>query len=481
MQYWKPDSGDEFAGDMMPYWDGKRFHLFYLLDRSHHAEQGGLGGHQWAHASTSDLVEWEHHPLAVPIGEPGSVDQHGICTGSIFEQDGVYHAFYATRLKRPDGSVYEALCRAVSRDLIHFDKSPDNPMFGAPPGLDPRNHRDPFVFLYPETGPFHMLVTASGEAGASAGDGLERGVLAHYTSDDMDQWHYEGPFLALDKDPTPECPEHFFWNGWWYLVFSQWAEMQYRISRHPLGPWEKARRVTIEGENLAVPRTASFTGGRRLAVGFLRWRQNSRDDGEYVYAGNTVFRELLQDPDGTLTTRFVPEMMPRTGPPIPWRRQDERAEGVREDNGVIYLDAPEGVAMARLSDTPADGILSCRITPQAGTTEYGLLLRADAQMETGYRLSFFPLEKRVTLQRSSETNPRPRAAVYDVEGLDQSTHVVVCLKDSLIDVCVNDRHTLIERCFDHRGMNLGLFVRAGGARIENPSISPLLSWHDNDK
>ena len=52
MQYWKPEAADEFVGDMMPYWDGRRFHLFYLLDRGHHAEQNGLGGHQWAHAST---------------------------------------------------------------------------------------------------------------------------------------------------------------------------------------------------------------------------------------------------------------------------------------------------------------------------------------------------------------------------------------------------------------------------------------------
>jgi len=36
LQYWKPDADNEFAGDMMPYWDGETFHLFYLLDRDHH-------------------------------------------------------------------------------------------------------------------------------------------------------------------------------------------------------------------------------------------------------------------------------------------------------------------------------------------------------------------------------------------------------------------------------------------------------------
>lgn len=74
MQYGKPPHKDEFAGDMMPFWDGERFHLFYLLDRQHHAAQGGLGGHQWAHAATLDLKQWQHYPLALPIGEPGTVD-----------------------------------------------------------------------------------------------------------------------------------------------------------------------------------------------------------------------------------------------------------------------------------------------------------------------------------------------------------------------------------------------------------------------
>lgn len=466
MQYWKPAAEEEFAGDMMPFWDGARFHLFYLLDRHHHAEQGGLGGHQWAHASTEDLVQWEHHPLALPLGEPGSVDQHGICTGSIFEHMGMYHAFYATRIKRPDGSVYEAVCRAAGRDLIHFDKSPENPMFAAPPGLDPRSHRDPFVFRHTETGKFHMLVTAS-RLPAAPDEGGERGVLAHYTSEDLDEWRYEGPFLPLDKDPTPECPELFFWNGWWYLVYSQGAQMQYWVSRDQTGPWRRAQRDTIEGPNLAVPRTAAWTGGRRLAVGFLSWRRDSRDDGGYVYAGSAVFRELLQDADGTLATHFVPEMMPPTSPPLPWRVTSSGT--VYEAGSTILLD---GGAMVQAPDVPADALLTCRIVPSAGTGEYRLLLRADERLATGYCLRFLPQEGRAALERWPDGEMR--AVAEGVEGLDRAVEVAVCLKGSVIDVCLNERHTLIERCFDHRGSHLGLFAQAEEARTENLRLAPLL-------
>ncbi len=405
----------------MPYWDGQTFHLFYLLDRDHHAEQGGLGGHQWAHASTTDLVQWTHHPLALPVGLPGSVDQHGICTGSIFAHEGVYHAFYATRVRAEDGSVSEIVCRAISKDLIHFDKSPDNPQFSAPPGYDPGNLRDPFVFRHAETETFHMLVTASR-------GGL--GVLAHFTSENLDDWTVQEPFLVGRDRHSPECPEHFFWNGWWYLVTSHDGQLEYRISRGPLGPWQAARRETIEPSTLKVPRTAEFTGGQRIAVGFLPWREGSRDSGDFVYAGNVVFREVLQDADGTLSTRFVPEMV------------------------------------------PAGGTLTCRLVPNGGLGEFGLLLRANPAEESGYRLCFLPAEERVTLQSWPAQPGIAPIVLTEVEGLNAPLELTVCLQDSIIDVCLNGQRTLIERGFDHSGTQVSFFATNESARLEDLKISP---------
>lgn len=468
MQYWKPDAANEFAGDMMPYWDGERFHLFYLLDRDHHAEQGGLGGHQWAHASSVDLIVWEHHPLALPIGEPGSVDQHGICTGSIFEHEGTYHAYYATRIKRPDGAHYEAICQAASHDLIDFVKSPFNPMFAPGPDLNPADHRDPHLFRDPETGLFHMLVTAQ-KAARHSENSLNRGILAHYLSRDLQQWEAQSPFLTPGDNPVPECPEHFYWNGFWYLVYSGGGQMEYRLSEHPLGPWRRARRDTIEdGRSLSVPRTAAFRGGRRIAVGFLPWRSPEKDDAGYVYAGSAVFRELGQDADGTLTTRFVPEMLPRTGAPIPLPAGD----GVSA--GEIPLASPEGVTIAPIPGTPADCVIRLRITPAPHTGQAGLLLRVNDQMDQGYRLCFLPGEGRILLQRWPEGYAKPAATIYVLDGLEETIDVVVCMKGSIIDVCINERRTQVERFFERRGTHLGLFVRAGQARFERLSISPII-------
>ena len=143
-------------------------------------------------------------------------------------------------------------------------------------------------------------------------------------------------------------------------------------------------------------------------------------------------------------------MMPLTGLPLPVA-------------GVFPL----------ISLVPADAVLSCRLVPDAGAGEYGLLLRADEAAQTGYRLTFHPQEGRVTLHfwpKAGET----RAVADDVEGLDRAVNVVICMKDSVIDVCLNDRHTLIERCFDHRGTCLGLFAEAGKVRVEDLNVAPLV-------
>lgn len=453
MQYWKPEDPREFVGDMMPFWDGKRFHLFYLLDHDHHADQDGLGGHQWAHAASADLVNWEHYPLAVPIGAPGSVDRYGICTGSIFEHDGVYHAFYATRIKQNDGSVAEMLCQASGTDLVHFEKSPQNPMFGAGEGFEARNFRDPFVFLHEANEEFQMLVSSSSVE--------DRGVLAHYTSRDLRAWQLRGPFLPPAEDyHVPECPEVFQWNDWWYLIYGHNQQLEYWIARDSLGPWIRARRDGIEGKNFVVPRTAGFTGNRRLAVGFLQWKRDDRDEEEYVYAGNAVFRELIQDPDGTLWTRFVPEMMPATDTPIAL------------SDFPLELEAGSKTRSASVSDVPADAVLRLRLQPKAGTGEFGLLLRADEKLESGYRLLFTPAQKKVVLQRIGD-NTDPRAIVFDIE-MEEGVDVVICMEDALIDVCLNERHTLIERAFNHRGTNLGVFVQNGAASVQILSIAPIV-------
>ena len=65
--FWRPRGYNVYAGDCMLLWDGARLHLFYLFDRRHHTSKWNLGAHQYAHLSSTDLVNWDRHPLAIPL------------------------------------------------------------------------------------------------------------------------------------------------------------------------------------------------------------------------------------------------------------------------------------------------------------------------------------------------------------------------------------------------------------------------------
>jgi hypothetical protein len=111
-----------------------------------------LGGHQWAHSSSRDLIHWEHHPLLLAVED----DWEGsICTGSVYFHDRVYHAFFATRKR--DWTQHSG--HAVSDDGVHFRKLQPNPFASASPGYGVCDLRDPFVFR-DDAGNYHMLVSA---------------------------------------------------------------------------------------------------------------------------------------------------------------------------------------------------------------------------------------------------------------------------------------------------------------------------------
>ena len=228
------------------------------------------------------------------------------------------------------------------------------------------------------------------------------------------------------------------------------------------------------GPNLFVPRSAAFGSDRRIAVGFLSWRRDGKDNGPNVYAGNAIFRELIQDDDGTLTTRMVSEMMPTTGPPIQWQITSKSPNVAIDSGRSLILESPDGIAAARINGVPADCTISLRFIPNDNTGEYGVLLRMDERMERGYRLIFIPHQKRMRLERWPEAYNKPGATIYGVDGLDEPTDVVICMKESIIDVCVNNQRTLVERFHERRGSSLGIFTRAGKTRVEGLTISPII-------
>jgi hypothetical protein len=458
MQYYAPPA-PYFAGDCMPFYHAGVYHLIYLRDENHHHALGGLGGHQWEHFTSTDLLDWQPHPLLLRIDAEW---EKSICTGAVFVHDGVFYAFYATRL----ADWREQLCVATSSDGVHFEKSAANPFMTPAADYRPNHFRDPFVFATPTPAgnEFHMLVTAALTAADQHGRG---GCLAHLVSRDLAHWSWAEPFIIPGYTGVPECPDYFEWNGWYYLLFSIHGVAHYRMSRHPLGPWHCPPTDTLDGPMARVMKTAPFTGNRRIGVAFLASLRDQRDDGEWLYAGNLIFRELVQHEDGTLGTRFVPEMQPAGRPLIPESHPlTPHIEHVVDEQS-FSLNAGQSYEEVLLSGLPRNVRMHLRITPQPGSACYGVGVRG---VEDGqrYSINLLPHERKVDVRtpRSGDHDEKGGHTLYGVTGLEQPTELEVVLHDDIIDVCINQQRCLVNRLPELQGAIVTLFCHNGAARVE---------------
>ena len=288
LQYWRPPGHNARAGDCMPFFDGQKFHLYYLVvRRNHHGKwQSGHGGLQIWHASTRDLRRWRQHPIAVPISEQW---QSWWGTGSFALHEGTWFTYQkgpSLLPEQPCGGVQ----LATSTDGVYFTAQPPHP---ALPGYDCD------IFHDVTTGTYHLLTT-DGYTGREV-------AVVRWTSRDLRNWtRVAEPVLVTARDEynIDICPHLFEWNGWYYLFAGFDDRGGVWVSRQPFGPWRQHRPVRLDIPT--VPKTAPFPPGRRICAGFLADRG---------WGGNVVFRELIQHPDGALGTRFPPEMAPATGPP----------------------------------------------------------------------------------------------------------------------------------------------------------------------
>jgi hypothetical protein len=435
MQYWKPRGYNAWAGDCMPFFHDGTFHLFYLYDRHHHGSKWGQGAHQYAHASTRDLIHWQHHPLAVPIAEQWECSM-GTC--DCIWHDGVYHMFYTDcggRCGYPDKPQRGSwIFAATSTDGIHFHKD------FAPlvPGGDCTVFRDPATRL------FHLV----------------RGGGNRLVSSDLRHWEETpGEFVHRQPGTSDECPHLFEWNGWFYFILG--ANGLWK-SRSALGPWEETPPNIYDG--LYVPKVAEFTGNRRILAGALF---------ERGWAGHLALRELIQYPDGSLGMKFPPELIPEAGEPLKLG-----------SNATIRVSAPGKFAMASLEGMPRNLRLSARVVPQPGAREFGLCVRGRGDYDGGCELRFDPAGRRAQYGVPRDHGPAPEAkdriasgrdyALQNVERLDRPFTLEVIVKDDIVDACINQRRTMISRRDpEPAGDHLFFFARDGEVTFEAVEVRPL--------
>ena len=274
IQYWTPDDPNAWVGDVAVGAFKGMFHVFYLFDRRHHKSGDGVGRHYFAHISSANLVDWDEHPAAVPLDEWWTSEG----TGTPFVYEGKLHLAYGLHTSRltkdpayPIGATY-----AVSDDGIHFVKS----------------HRIVHTTQNPT-----IYNRTDGLLGLVAGYGMGGKI---WKSDHIGDWTLYDDAIPIGGD----CPCLFEWNGRYYM-FQGFTKFAYSPTGAPgtFVDWTDTGLAPYEG--LSVPMVAPFGGNRRIMAGWLNH--------VHGWGGWLVFRELIQNPDGTLGTKWVREI----APPVP--------------------------------------------------------------------------------------------------------------------------------------------------------------------
>ncbi len=454
MQYFKPVGNNLFVGDCIPFYHDGTYYLYWLLDSAHHHALNGLGGHQWALSTTKDLKTWTNYPIVLGIDEDW---EKSICTGSVVFANNKYYAFYATRLVN-DGKVNEQLSYAISDDGIHFIKQKPNPFYTSAPGYSKRNFRDPKVSV-DSKGVFHLFVSSNEDSAM-----MRRfdGALVHLTSKDLKTWTVQKPVLT-GQPSTPECPDYFKWNDWYYLIYSNGSKTFYVKSKNPYGPWEEPRYQALNEDWSNVVKTAQFGDNRRIAAAWIPSRRDNTDGNGEVFGGNTVFREVLQNSDGTFDTNFPPEIVPKITKAI---SLDVITDSLtqKKDNSNLTITAWDGIGAAKYMNLPKNCRITLTVKPKSINDSYGLLLKADEKGENGYDLRLSANEHKASLANTS---------ISGVSGLDKPVQIDIIMKDDIIDVCIDNRRCLVNRLIEQKGNNLWLYIKHGSADFKSVTISEI--------
>lgn len=204
-------------------------------------------------------MNWEILPDAlVPAAEDSNAwDNFTTWTGSIIKHEGIWYLFY-TGTNRAENGLIQRIGLATSKDLIHWQKHPSNPLIVADPQwyemLEPENWpdhawRDPWVFKLGNM--FHAYITAR----RNSGPGSARSVIGHAQSVDLISWEVTAPVATVEQFGQMEVPQLVNIKGHWYLLFSvgykQFSEnyrsepgtklvigTHYLVGDHPLGPFK---------------------------------------------------------------------------------------------------------------------------------------------------------------------------------------------------------------------------------------------------
>lgn len=449
----------EMCGDLMPFYENGVYTFIYLYKYCIYAVE------------TKDFVHYDNFRIVLQNGTPQEQDWHA-ATGSVCKCKDQYYFYYTGFCegnRGKEGKYEQAILRAVSRDMISWEKDkefmfcPDEEHFAG------RHWRDPHVFWNKALGKYSMLVTAC----EKDGEENRSGCTAVYVSDDILNWEYYNTICSPGIYPTLECQDCFEINGKWYLTYSsyekQW-ETKYKVADAFEGPWiTPAWDDKFDGRDFYAAKTV-FDGKHRYLVGWQSIRKDCKNDSPYVWGGNVVVHELVQRKNGELGVK-MPDTI-RQAFTSPLERNVVVKRGEWDTGKIISGKAAAGFGLIELSPMKNVCLIKATLKWTKDTHAVGIMFHIDGEkMEQWCQLRLELSHNRIALEKSGKTE---KDQFFDEERPihfreDQYAEITVLTSNDIIVVYVDDV-ALCGRCYNYSVGNAGVFVEYGEVQVKKIEV-----------
>lgn len=444
--FYKP--ADAVCADFIPFYQDGTYYLFYLKDYRNHQKHGE--GTPWFLVTTQDFVHFEEHGEVLPRGTKEEQDLY-VFTGCVLQAEGQYHIFYTGHNPhlRAQNKPEQAVMHAVSDDLLHWRKCPEDTFYAPQEGYEPHDWRDPFIFYDEAVQEYRMLLAARTKEGIPR----RRGLTAMCASPDLRTWRVIDPLWAPQRFFTHECPDLFQMGEWYYLLYSEFTEdkvTRYRMARSLQGPWLAPADDRLDGTAYYAAKSAG-SGVQRFLFGWIPTREGDQDTGAWQWGGCLCAHEICQRPDGTLYIRMPEPLL-------------AQATQCSVTHGEQALWAAEGWAEVLLGEMPSACMLELTFSGEAQAV--GVHLYTDAQMDGGHFVRLALAHGRMTWDqwpRSGEVAFTP-GLERPLAPSDQHTLRVV-VDGTAICAYLDGEVAMCARAYVHHQSRWGVFVQDGETNV----------------
>ena len=298
-----------------PIYYGGRYHMFF----QYNPNGAFWGTMHWAHATSPDMIHWQHEPIAL-APTPGGYDRDGVFSGSAV-LDGSTPTLIYTGVLTPaspseitldDGQHRwrEVQCLATSSDpeLRSWKKLADPVIARPPQHLAITGFRDPGVW---REGREWLLTLGSGVRGKG-------GAVLLYESHDLRHWTFRHPLIEdhgsgkmganpVDTGDMWECPDFFPLGNRHVLLISTMGKVFWKTGRYHDRRFAAEKEGVVDFGAYYAAKTMLDEQGNRILWG---WIPETRPEGEYRAAGwagvMALPRALSLESDGTLRISPAP-------------------------------------------------------------------------------------------------------------------------------------------------------------------------------